>query len=134
MEESPPTVTPSALLEYGPEQLQQQADSTRHLEILVDDCKHHALFHGVQFRQLESVSIDASEDNNNARLLEPYLQPSLKSFQFYGGMLSDGFLEKLRARDSPTTSQVLFNSNSQHSEMPTARRSSYRQSPRFHNA
>lgn len=75
--------------------LQLYADCVRFLDFLGDDCKHHRLFKDVAFPKLEHVSIDSSDGNEGA-LLEPYLQPSLKIFQFYGGSISDSFLEKLQ--------------------------------------
>ena len=37
-----------------------------------------------------------SSFQNDKKLLEPYLQPALKSFISYGGPISDTFLEKLQ--------------------------------------
>lgn len=84
----------AALAEQDPHQLQLHAEKIRELDFAGDDCKHHKSFKGVSFSKLERVVIDAS-DENEERWLEPYLQPELKAFIFYGGPISDAFLDKL---------------------------------------
>jgi len=83
------------LAEQDSQQLQLHADKIRQLEFIGDDCMHHRLFKDVIFSKLERVVIDAS-DENEERLLEQYLQPALRAFLFYGGPISDTFLEKLQ--------------------------------------
>ncbi|RPA96076.1 hypothetical protein L873DRAFT_1791840 [Choiromyces venosus 120613-1] len=65
------------------------------LDLASQECKHHALFRNIPLPKLESVTIDASEDNSSGRLLEPYLQPKLRVFEFFGGVLDDQFLRDL---------------------------------------
>jgi hypothetical protein len=91
------SVSDLALLQQDPQQLQLRADKIRHLEFDDDDFTHHALFKHIRFPMLERIVLDAS-DQNDEKLLEPYLQPALKNFIFYGGPISDTFLEKLQVR------------------------------------
>jgi hypothetical protein len=78
-----------------PQQLQLRADKIRHLRFSGSNSRYHRLFTRVRFPVLERVVLDAS-DENDEKLLEPYLQPALKAFIFYGGLISDAFLEKLQ--------------------------------------
>ncbi|KAN0087353.1 hypothetical protein V8E54_001041 [Elaphomyces granulatus] len=78
-----------------PQQLQLRADKIRHLEFHWDDAMHHQLFKHIRFPILEHISLDTS-DQNDEKSLESYLQPALKNFRFYGGPISDTFLEKLQ--------------------------------------
>jgi hypothetical protein len=87
--------TLALLAQRDPQQLQLHADNIRRLEFLGDDSKHHGLFKNVRFPTLECIVLDAS-DQNEEKLLEPYLQPALKEFSFFGGPISDAFLEKLQ--------------------------------------
>jgi hypothetical protein len=91
--------TLALLAQRDPQQLQLHADKIRRLEFLDDDCKHHGLFKNVRFPMLECIVLDAS-DQNEEKLLEPYLQPALKEFFFFGGPISDAFLEKLQVYTS----------------------------------
>ena len=86
-----------ALAEQGHQNLESYASQVRVLEFAGDDCDKHELFQDIDFSNLERVEIDAS-DKNEEHLLTPYLQPSLKAFFFYGGPISDNFLDKLQAR------------------------------------
>ncbi|KAI1135522.1 hypothetical protein F5Y05DRAFT_174211 [Hypoxylon sp. FL0543] len=74
--------------------LQFHLDKVVHLEFFADDATYHEAFKGHKFPNLEFLSLDANELNNDESL-EPYLQPKLKSLRFYGGPISDAFLEKL---------------------------------------
>ena len=85
----------AAIAEQDPAQLQHHANKIRELDIAGDECIHQRLFKDVTFPVLERVAID-SWDGNEDRLLEPYLQSNLKSFRFFGGPITDGFLQKLQ--------------------------------------
>jgi hypothetical protein len=71
------------------------ADKIRHLEFYCDDVVDHGPFKHTRFPMPVRISLDAS-DQNDEKLLESYLQPALKDFIFYGGPISDTFLEKLQ--------------------------------------
>ena len=86
--------TLALLAQNDPEQLQLHAKNIRHLEF-DGDCHLHELFKYISFPILERVVLDTSYQNNEESL-EPYLQPTLKGFIFYGGPISDTFLEKLQ--------------------------------------
>ena len=88
--------TLALLAQNDPEQLQLHAKKIRHLEF-DGDCHLHELFKYISFPMLERVVLDAS-DQNDEESLEQYLQPTLKAFIFYGGPISDTFLEKLQVR------------------------------------
>ncbi|PWW71805.1 hypothetical protein C7212DRAFT_348590 [Tuber magnatum] len=71
------------------------------------ECEHHALFRDVPLPNLQSVTIDSSENNSSGRVLEPYLQPKLRVFEFFGGVLDDEFLSDL-AEKCPLLEEVLI--------------------------
>ncbi len=98
------------LAQEDPQKLQLHADKIRHLEFYGDDAMHHGLFKHIRFPMLERISLDAS-DQNNEKLLESYLQPALKDFLFYGGPISDTFLEKLQVCISYLLSFVISSPN-----------------------
>ncbi|KAG0633410.1 hypothetical protein HOY80DRAFT_991731 [Tuber brumale] len=77
------------------------------LDLGPQECEHHTLFRDVPLPNLRSVTIDSSEDNSSGRLLEPYLQPTLRVFEFYGGVLDDEFLSDL-AEKCPLLEEVLI--------------------------
>ncbi|OTA89373.1 hypothetical protein M434DRAFT_14587 [Hypoxylon sp. CO27-5] len=83
------------IAEQEPQNIQFYLDKIVHLQFFGDDAIYHELFRGLKFPNLEVLSLDAN-DLNNDESLEPYLQPKLKSFRFYGGPISDVFLEKLQ--------------------------------------
>jgi hypothetical protein len=102
-EENPPIAALAAItVQNDAKRLQLYADGIRSLEFSGEDCNHHRLFRDVKFPKLERISIDASEENEGS-LLEPYLQPNLKVFEFYGGRISDDFLEKLQVSSACLT-------------------------------
>jgi hypothetical protein len=82
-------------LVQDPQQLQLQADKIQHLEFAGEDSMHHGLFQHVGFPMLERIVLGDS-DQNDEKLLKPYLQPTLKAFIFHGGPISDAFLENLQ--------------------------------------
>jgi hypothetical protein len=88
------------LAQQGPQQLQLHAEKIRQLELAYDDAVHLVLFKDVRFPMLERVVLDHASDQIDEKLFEPYLQPALKDFIFYGGPISDAFLEKLQVRIS----------------------------------
>ena len=81
------------------------------LDLASLECKHHTLFRNVPLPNLRSVTIDSSEDNSSGRLLEPYLQPGLRVFEFFGGVLDDEFLSDLAVsfRDTQWMGEELTN-------------------------
>ncbi|KAI1802528.1 hypothetical protein F4811DRAFT_563183 [Daldinia bambusicola] len=85
-----------SIAENEPQSLQTYADKAVNLDFFANDSAHHKLFKNVSFPNLETLCLDASDHNDEASL-GPYLQPKLKRFFFYGGPISDVFLEKLRA-------------------------------------
>ena len=85
----------SPLLTLGETELVAAAAGIQYLDLGCQECKHHTLFRNVPLPNLRSVIIDSSEDNSSGRLLEPYLQPGLRVFEFYGGVLDDEFLSDL---------------------------------------
>ncbi|KAI1655464.1 hypothetical protein F4813DRAFT_391600 [Daldinia decipiens] len=88
--------TLALLTEQDPQQLQLRAKSLRCLEFAADDSTHHGAFRDIKFPTLERLVLDAS-DQNEEHLLKPYLQSALKEFIFFGGPISDRFLETLQA-------------------------------------
>ena len=87
--------TLALLAEQDLQQLQHRAESLRSLEFAADDAMHHGAFRGIKFPVLERLVLDAS-DQNEEEFLMPYLQSALKEFLFYGGPISDRFLETLQ--------------------------------------
>ncbi|KAI0846944.1 hypothetical protein F5Y00DRAFT_263966 [Daldinia vernicosa] len=83
------------LAEQDPQQLQLRAKSLRSLEFAAGDSTYHAAFRDTKFQTLERLVLDAS-DQNEEHLLKPYLQYALKAFIFFGGPISDRFLETLQ--------------------------------------
>ncbi|KAI1411604.1 hypothetical protein F5Y13DRAFT_56390 [Hypoxylon sp. FL1857] len=83
------------IAEKEPQNLQNYVDQIVHLQFLCDDAIYHKIFERLRFPDLEVLSLDAN-DLNNDKSLESYLQPKLKRFRFYGGPISDAFLEKLQ--------------------------------------
>jgi hypothetical protein len=83
------------LAQEDPQKLQLHADKIRDLAFYGDDDIHHGIFKHIRFPMLEHISFDSS-DLNDEKSLEPYLQPTLKDFHFFGGPISDTFLEKLQ--------------------------------------
>ncbi|KAI2779418.1 hypothetical protein F4815DRAFT_194222 [Daldinia loculata] len=96
MSDEKPSISALAeIAESEPQNLQAHADKVVSLEFFADDASHHKLFKDLKFPNLESLWLDASDYNDDASL-EPYLQPKLKRFIFYGGPISDSFLDKLQ--------------------------------------
>jgi hypothetical protein len=96
MAEDSLSVSALALLaQEDPQQLQLHADKIRELLFYADDAVHHGLFKHTRFPMLECIFLDSS-DLNDEKILEPYLQPTLREFLFFGGPISDTFLEKLQ--------------------------------------
>ena len=87
--------TLALLAEQDPQQLQHRAENLRSLEFAADDAAHHGAFRGIKFPVLERLVLDASDQNEEGSLM-PYLQSALKEFLFYGGPISDRFLETLQ--------------------------------------
>ncbi|KAI0836226.1 hypothetical protein F5Y06DRAFT_112358 [Hypoxylon sp. FL0890] len=85
----------ATIAEQEPQDLQSYLDKVVHLQFFADDAIYHEIFRGHTFPNLETISLDANELNNDESL-EPYLRPKLKRFRFYGGPISDAFLEKLQ--------------------------------------
>ena len=83
------------LLALSESDLLSAAAEIQCLDLASSECQHHTLFRNVPLPNLRSVSIDSSEDNSSGRLLEPYLQPGLRVFEFFGGVLDDQFLSDL---------------------------------------
>ncbi|KAI1371606.1 hypothetical protein F4677DRAFT_304878 [Hypoxylon crocopeplum] len=96
MADSPSVSALAVIAEREPQSLQLHADKVIHLEFFAEDSVHHKLFRNLRFPNLESLELDASDDNDDAAL-EPYLQPQLNCLLFYGGPISDAFLEKLQS-------------------------------------
>ncbi|KAF3066339.1 hypothetical protein GL218_09169 [Daldinia childiae] len=94
-DEKPSISTLAKIAESEPQNLQAHADKVASLEFFGDDASHHTLFKDLKFPNLETLWLDAS-DHNDDTSLEPYLQPKLKRFIFYGGPISDSFLDKLQ--------------------------------------
>lgn len=85
----------SPLLTLSESDLVSAAAEIQYLELASTECQHHTLFRKAPLPNLRSVSIDSSEHNSSGRLLEPYLQPGLRVFEFFGGVLDDQFLSDL---------------------------------------
>jgi hypothetical protein len=86
----------AVLAQEDPQKLQLHADKIRHLEFHGDDAMYYGLFKHTRFPMLECISLDASNQKFDEKLLESYLQPALKIFHFHRGPISDTFLEKLQ--------------------------------------
>ncbi|KAI1084545.1 hypothetical protein F5B20DRAFT_522096 [Whalleya microplaca] len=95
-QDSPTVSTLASIAEREPQNLQLHTDNIRHLEFAGDDSIHHGLFKDSSFPKLEKLVLDAS-DSNDETSLKPYLQSSLKCLHFYGGPISDVFLETLQS-------------------------------------
>ncbi|KAK6952590.1 hypothetical protein Daesc_004880 [Daldinia eschscholtzii] len=95
-DEKPFISTLANIAENEPQNLQAYADEVVHLEFFGDDSSHHKLFKDLRFSNLETLWLDASDHNDDASL-DPYLQSKLRRFIFYGGPISDVFLDKLQA-------------------------------------
>ncbi|KAI0098471.1 hypothetical protein F4814DRAFT_123583 [Daldinia grandis] len=92
--ENPSISALAEIAENEPQNLQAHATKVVSLEFFADDASHHKLFKDLKFPNLETLWLDASDYNDDASL-EPYLQPKLKRFIFYGGPISDSFLDQL---------------------------------------
>lgn len=99
------------LLTLSETDLVTAAAEIQYLDLASPECKHHTLFRNVPLPNLRSVTIDSSEDNSSGRLLEPYLQPGLRVFEFFGGVLDDEFLSDLAVsfRDTQWMGEELTN-------------------------
>ncbi|KAI1463515.1 uncharacterized protein F4812DRAFT_241838 [Daldinia caldariorum] len=86
----------ASIAENEPQILQTYADRVVNLEFIANESAHHKLFKNLSFPNLETLWLDASDHNDDASL-GPYLQPKLKRFIFYGGPISDVFLDKMQA-------------------------------------
>ncbi|KAI8965494.1 hypothetical protein F5Y11DRAFT_312483 [Daldinia sp. FL1419] len=95
LDEKPAITDLASFAKTEPKNVQAYIDRVTSLEFFADDASHHGLFRGLKFPNLEAIWLDASDDNDSASL-EPYLQPKLKRFVFYGGPISDAFLQKLQ--------------------------------------
>ncbi|CUS08828.1 unnamed protein product [Tuber aestivum] len=95
------------LLTLGRTDLLSAATKIECLDLDPQDCEHHALFRDVPLPNLQSITIDSSEANSSGRVLEPYLQPRLRVFEFFGGVLDDEFLSDLAGK-CPLLEEVLI--------------------------
>ncbi|KAI0845373.1 hypothetical protein F5Y00DRAFT_170074 [Daldinia vernicosa] len=95
-DENPSISALAEIAQSEPQNLQAHANKIVSLEFFADDASHHKLFKDLKFPNLENLWLDASDYNEGAHL-EQYLQPKLKRFIFYGGPISDSFLDKLQA-------------------------------------
>jgi hypothetical protein len=88
--ESPPV---QALAVIPETRRQYYANKIRNLRFDGDDGECHAIFRNLNFPGLKRISIDSWEDPNGIeQWFRQYLQPSLKSLEFYGDDVGDTVL------------------------------------------
>lgn len=112
-----------ALAALPGDRLQYYADKIVDLQFSAYECKFHHHFTFTVFPRLETIVMHGSEYNQDL-YLEQYLQPRLRRFDVFGGLLTDGFLAKMQVclTYSRVTRNAVSATNIRLATLPAARK------------